>query len=470
MQKPRLLSAPARPEISDSQKILIGLMVPMAVAVLNWTMFNIAVLDIRETYALSADVTAWLISAMILAIMISTPVYGSLGDALGRQRMLLVGLAVFLAGTIILLLAPDLRFILLGRVVQGLGSGAFAPLSIAIISARFSTTERGKALGTWAMVAPVAGMIGPVLGGLIVDNASWRLIYPPVLGLGAVAWLALWKLVPATSRPIERRHLLEFDWLGVALLGLTVTSFVFFVSSRAITGIEGLQDWRLLLAAGLLLTGFLLWEKRRQRPFVKLALFRLPMFRLASIGAALWMFTVPGSEFVATLYLTDVFGLTRSQIGLIAMLRSAAFMVTLRLGGQLADRWGSSRGPVMISGGVQFVVLGLFASFGPATPIAVIIVCYAAMGLGAGLSMAALHRSAMESVSDSQMGMAAGLYSTIRFGGTVIGIALLGIVLQQALEHFGVPVQAYQFMFALVMIPVALIVLLGWQLRTQRSE
>ena len=84
--------------------------------------------------------------------------------------------------------------------------------------------------------------------------------------------------------------------------------------------------------------------------------------------------------------------------------------------------------------------------------------------------MAALHRSAMESISDNQMGMAAGLYSTIRFGGSVIGIALLGILLQQALERFGIPVQAYQFMFALVMIPVALLILIGWQLRAQSSE
>ena len=470
MQRPRQLAAPPRLAISDSQKLLIGLMVPMAVAVLNWTMFNIAVLDIRDTYALSADVTAWLISAMILAIMISTPVYGSFGDALGRRNMLLVGMTIFLAGTIILFLAPDLRFVLLGRVVQGLGSGALAPLSIAIISARFSAAERGKALGTWAMVAPIAGMIGPALGGLVVDNASWRLIYPPVLVLGAVAWIALWKLVPATSRPLERRYLLKFDWLGVVLMGLAVTALVFFVSSRAITGIEGLQDWRLFLAAAILLTGFVVWEERRERPFVKLALFRLPMFRLASIGAALWMFAVPGSEFVAALYLTDVFALTRSQIGLIAMLRSGAFLLTLRLGGQLADRWGSSRGPVMISGAVQLLFLGLFATFGTTTPVALIIVCYAGLGLGAGLSMAALHRAAMESVMEDQMGMAAGLYSTLRFGGSVIGIALLGIVLQQALERFGVPVQAYQFMFAIVMIPVALIVLLGWQLRARTPE
>ncbi len=441
-------------------------MVPMLMVILNIMMFAVALPTIRSDFTLQADVAAWLVTAYTGPFMIFMPLYGRLGDGLGKRRLLMIGMTIFLVGTVIALFAPVLWLLIVGRVVQGIGAGGMHPLSMAIISERFSAKGRGKALGTWNSVGPLAGIIAPLLGGFIVEHLGWRTIFFPVIGSALLALLAVWRQVPGADRSfVQPGFLRSFDWVGAGLLGTATISLVFYLSSRPITGVPPLQDWRLLSGSLLLFGGFIWWDKRQASPFVDLGILSSRNFSRASLGVAMRMFIMSGTiGFLMPLYLTDVWDLNAGRVGFILMLHAAALMLTMRLGGQLADLWGS-RWPVMTGAAGQVVTMAYFALLPQTAPQSWVIGGLVAHGLVAGLSLAALHRAALSTVRPDQTGAAAGLYNMMRFGGSVVGIALAGVVLQQGLDRSLLVLEAYQGVFWFIAGMALLGVVIGWGLR-----
>jgi predicted MFS family arabinose efflux permease len=308
-------------------------------------------------------------------------------------------------------------------------------------------------------------MTGPFLGGFLIDHVGWRTIFGPVVLAGLVALFAVRKQVPTIHRHLVQSGFLRtFDWGGVMLLSVATTMLVFYTSSRPITGVEALQDWRLLTVALFFLGGFIVWEKHQGNPFVALDIFSDKNFSLASFGAGIRMFTMTSLSFLIPLYLTDIYRLRATAIGITVTLHAAALLVTMRKGGQLADRWGS-RWPVIIGSSVQVGIMIYFALLPGTTPLGLIVAGLIGHGLGAGLSLAALHRASMSNIASKQRGMAAGLYSMIRFGGIAFGAALGGVMLQYGLEYSLSVIGAYQFVFRFVAGVASLGVVSGLGLR-----
>ena len=449
----------------SAKQMVIGLMVPMGMMILNLVMFNVALPTMRDTFALPADLTAWLVTAYMLPFVTLMPLYGRLGDGLGKRRLLLIGVSIFSVGTVITLLSTDLRFLIVGRVIQGMGAAGVNPLCIAIISERFPAGERGKALGTWNSVGPIAAVIAPLLGGFLIDNLGWRMIFAPVLLAAVAALLAVKVLVPPAERSfVQPGFLRKLDWGGLLLMGAAIMMLLFYLSSRPITGVEPLQDWRLLAFTILLFTGFIYWERRRANPFVALDIFKYRGFSRASIGAGIRMFTMSSIGFLVPLYLADIYGLNAVSIGIMIMFHAGALFATMRLGGQLADRWGS-RWPVIAGSAVQTAMMIYFALLPGSIWLGWVVTGLIAHGLGAGLSLAAMHRAAMGRISPKQTGVAAGLYSMFRFGGTALGTALGGVILQYGLDQSLLTIQAYQLVFWFIAGVAFLGMIVGWGLR-----
>jgi MFS family permease len=355
---------------------------------------------------------------------------------------------IFMLGTAITLLAPSLGWLMLGRAVQGFGSAGINPLCIAIISQLFAANERGKVMGTWNSIIPLTNMIGPSIGGLLIDQFGWRSIYLPIFLGSLVAMLVAVKKIPNLpgAAQAEPGFLRRFDWGGVTLLAGTLSSLLFFASSRPVTGVAALQDWRLLAAALLFLTAFIYWEKRRANPFLNLTIFKHRIFSLASVGSGIRMFSMSGINFLMPLYLVDLYALNAATSGIMLTLHATALLLTIRFGGQMADRLGS-RWPVALSMAIQTVTLVYLALLPADVPVWLVGAGIVSHGLGAGLSLAALHRAAMDKISEAQTGVAAGIYSMIRFGGSVFGTALGGVLLQAGLDMSLAPVEAYQAVF-----------------------
>lgn len=449
---PKAITARLRNGLSPQLAILIGVMAPSLMVGMDHHMFGVALPNVRATFGLDADTTAWASMIYSLPFMTLMPLYGRLGDGLGKRRLLLVGITLFLIGTAILLLAPSLTWYMIGRALQGMGTAGFVPLSIALITQWFAPTERGKIMGAWNSIVPLSGLIFPYFGGLLVDAFGWRAIYPAIALVGLVALVVVQQSIPTIGvHQIEPGFLRRFDWLGVGLLSGALVALLFFTSSRPITGIDGLRDWRLLALCLLLFVAFIGWERGRANPYMNLQVFTNRTFTASSFCAGLRMFIMSSSSFLLPLYLTDIHGLNASAIGIALALQAGMLFVTSQAGGQVADRWGSRR-PVLISLAGMVVILVLFALAEAATPVWWLYMLAGAHGLIIGLSLAPLHRSSMQDVADHEAGAAAGLYSMIRFAGQILGVAVAGVVLQQQLAQVAAPITAYQFVFGLYVI------------------
>jgi MFS family permease len=429
-----------------SRAIVIALLFPTMAIILNGSMFSVALPTIRDEFAMPADVAAWLTIAFSLPFVMFMPLYGRLGDELGRSRLLIIGVVVFCFGSVLAFTADDLPLIFMGRIIQGAGSAGVTPLSLAIISQRFSAKERGRALGAWNSIAPGTSIFAPSVGGLLVDALGWRSIFIPAIAIAVAAIMIVRWQVPTLRGQSNWAVLRTFDWGGVLLLSGTVIFLVLYVSSRPVTGVEPLQDWRLLLGGILFGVGFANWERRHRDPLIDLRILGGRSFRLASIAAMLRMAMMTGIGFLIPLYLADIYGLSASAIGLLATAHSVALFVFIRFGGSLSDRW-PNRWLVVLSLSLQTSVMGYFALLpGELSPLW-IVAGTVTHGLGAGLSLASLHRTALGGIAPEQTGAAAGVYSMTRFAGSMLATALAGVILQNGLDRGLRPIAAYQTVY-----------------------
>lgn len=443
-----------------------GLMVPLIMRVFDLSIFRVALPTIRTTFALQTDVTAWLDTVYTLPFMICMPLYGRLGDGFGKVRMFLVGITIFITGTIITLSAVDLPFLMLGRACQGIGAAEIHPLSMAFISEHFSAKEQGKMLGTWSSVGAFTSMICPFIVGFLIVRLGWRVMFGPVLVIGFLALAAIGRQYRMERGTLSQTGFLRtFDWGGVLLLTVAIIMLMFYASSRPITGVEALRDWRLLSAGVVFLSGFLYWETRTANPFVQLAVFRNTQFKWAAVGAFIRKFSMTSMAFVIPLYLTDMYAANAATVGLVLTLHAGALLTTMRLGGYLADRWGS-RWPLFIGSILQTGMISLLALLPRQAFLGLVAAGVAGHGLGAGLTLTALDRSALLTVPQEHRGMAAGLFNMIRFGGTAFGAALMGVGLQYGLNRFSAGIQAYQVVFWCVAGVVSVSAILSSQLKS----
>lgn len=449
---------------SPKTRVLVGVMAPAILTGMNHHMFGVALPAIRDGFGIDADTTAWVVMSFSLAFIMFMPLYGRLGDKLGKQRLLLFGTALFLAGTVIVITARSLSGLMFGRFIQGMGSAGFVPLCMAIITQRFEPGEQGRMMGVWNSVIPLAGLSLPFAAGLLVDWLGWRAIYPPILLGGVLAFVMVRRNIQPLTTRVDFQYLRTFDWVGVALLSGALASLLFYTSSRPITGVPALQDLRLLVIWPVLFGVLVVWERRRAMPYINFHIFRNVTFSLSSLCAGLRMSLMTSISFLIPLYMTDIHASPASVIGIVLTVQAGMLFMTSRAGGQMADRWGS-RMPLTISMAGLIGVLVLLANLSTDAPLWIIIAVAMAHGFLIGLSLAPLHRAALQRVDKDEVGMAAGLYSMIRFAGQILGTAIAGVLLQRGLERLPAPIDAYQAVFWTFAGVALVATLIGWQLR-----
>jgi MFS family permease len=409
-------------------------------------MLRVALPLIRDTFQIQADMTAWVAAIFTLPLVILMPVYGRLSDGLGKRPLILAGVFIFGVGSIMTILSPSLGWLMAGRAIQGIGASGMMPMSMALITDAFSTSERGKAMGTWGSVGPATGFFSPLIAGLLVAAGGWRAAFVPPLAASVIAFFVVYRGIPRGLSAIIPNFLRRFDWIGVILLLFAMSSFVFYISSRPITGVAPLQDWRLITASMVLLAAFWLWERRRVNPFVKINVFKNRLYSRASFCATMRMVVMGGLSFLVPLYLVDVHGVRLGQLGGLLMINPGMMALMVRVGGRMTTRF-SDRLLVIIGLLVQGSVMLIFSQLPAGAPIWAVALNLAFYGFGAGLMLVALHHASMQSIRPDQMGMAAGLYSMLRFMGLAIGTALAGVILQRFLDLSLPAIEAYQRVF-----------------------
>ena len=420
-------------------------MVPSAAVITTMAMFTVAVPQIRADYALPEDLAAWLIIAYTLPFMAFMPLYGRFGDLIGRRGVLVGGLILFAIGGGMLLVPGPLSYVLIARAVQGAGAAGVNPLAMSLIIEHSSPRKRGTVLGTWNSAGPVSGMVGPIVAGPLVDSIGWRSVLVPSVGIALIAAVLVSRLIPKQPPPThgtKRRAVRTFDWPGVVLFNVAIALLVFTTSSRPVTGYEPLTDWR--LAAGAIACGavFVWWQRRASLPFVDLSIFRNRNFSFASVCVSVRMMLLGGVSLLVPLFLTDLFGFTAAATGLVLFLHAGGLLLTMRVGGRVIDRY-RSRLQVIAGLLIESVAMLLLVLM-PAEPsLWLALVALTIHGMGAGLCLAALHLFALGTVSGERSATAAGLYSMIRFAGSLFGAAFGGVILYMGIASHGPTVAGY---------------------------
>ena len=425
--------------------ILIGLMVPMGMTVLNLQMYSVALPSIRDSFGIGADTVALSATAYMLPFVIFMPLYGQFSDGLGKRRLFSIGIIIFSLGTVVCLMSTSFLLLLVGRVLQGIGTAGVNPLCIAIITDLFPPSVRGRAMGTWSSTGPATSMIAPLFGGFLIDHWGWHSIFIPGVIASFIALYVVRGRVPKLEPPHQPGFLRNFDWIGLALLSLTIIALVVYLSSSAITGVAPLQDWKMLLLSIAFAAAFTLWERRSEHPMVRFSLYKAKGFGLASFVASIRMFLMSGVGLLLPLYFADVKGMGAAMTGLFITFVAGSMLSVVRMAGGITDKR-SKRFPIITGLSMQttaLVMLALLPADLPNWVIPPILIVY---GVGAGLSLAVLHRLAMDHVPHEESGTAAGLYSMGRFFGSIIGTTLIGVFLQQALTQVDVS-QAYSYAF-----------------------
>ncbi|WP_181767392.1 MFS transporter, partial [Streptomyces albidus (ex Kaewkla and Franco 2022)] len=411
----------------------------MLVLGFDLTILNVALPEMAARLHAGTGEMQWIVDAYIVVFAATMLPAGLLGDRFGRRRMLIAGLAVFLAGSLLGALAGDPAWIITARTFMGLGAALVMPLALSVIPSLFeSEKERTKAIGI--ITASVAGgmPLGPIIGGWLLDHFWWGsvfLVNVPLAALGIAVCLLL--LPESRDASIPR-----VDALSSALSVLGLGSLVFGIIEGPSRGWSDPVVVASFAASVSLLTALVVRERRLERPMLDLGLLAHPGFRWNTFAATLITLVLAGLLFILPQYLQAVLGLDAFGTGLRLLPLMAGLIFAARGAGPLTARFGP--GPV-ISGGL--VVLAFAAFLGARTDTAdgyaLTATWLTVTGFGVGFAMVPAMDGALAALPPARAGSGSGLLMTVRQTGAAIGVALLGSLLSgtyaEKLDTDGLP-------------------------------
>jgi EmrB/QacA subfamily drug resistance transporter len=403
--------------------VFAGLMVTMLLSSLDQTIFSTALPTIVGELD-GVDHMLWVTTAYILASTIMLPVYGKLGDLIGRKGLFIGAIGLFIAGSIVGGLADNMAWLIAGRAIQGLGGGGLMILSQAIIADVVPARERGKYMGIMGGVFALSSVAGPLLGGWFTEGVGWRWAFWMNIPLGilaivsAVVFLKLPKVEHAKPR---------IDFTGMGLLALASTCLVLVTTWGGTT-----YDWDSVVIIGLIAgfvvtaVAFVLVERTAAEPIMPLHLFKDRNFNLTTIAGLITGIAMFGALAYLPTYLQMVTGVNATEAGLLMIPMMAALLISSIASGQLVSRTGRYKWLPIVGTFIVAAALVLMSTMTPELPIWILCSYLALMGLGLGMSMQILILIVQNSFPVREVGTATASNNYFRQIGASLGAAIVG--------------------------------------------
>lgn len=385
--------------------------------------------------ALNADINSviWVTSAYLLAYAVPLLITGRLGDRFGPKRLYLTGLVVFTLASLWCGLSGDVQMLIVARVFQGLGAALMTPQTMAVITRIFPPDRRGAAMGIWGATAGIATLVGPILGGVLVDGLGWEWIFFVNLPVGIAGFILALRFVPALST-----HPHKFDIPGVLLSAVGLFLLVFGIQEGetynwgTITG--PVTVWGLIITGIAVLAVFVLWQKvNKGEPLLPLSLFKDRNFSLANIGITTVGFAITAFTLPLIFYFQIVRGLTPTESALMmvpmALISGGLAPVVGKIIDRVDPKFITATGLFLMS--VALTWNGFLMH--PDTPILLFLLPSAVLGLANAGIWAPLSTTATRNLPPRLAGAGAGVYNTTRQIGAVLGSAAIAVLIQARL-------------------------------------
>ncbi len=401
---------------------LAGLSLSMLVTALGTSITNVALPTLAHTFNASFQQVQWIVIGYLLAITSVIVSVGRLGDLVGRTRLLLAGICLFTAASVVCAAAPALWLLIAARAAQGLGAAIMMALSVALVGETVPAGRTGRAMGLLGTMSAIGTALGPSLGGVLIAGLGWRVIFLVNVPLGIVTYLLARRHLPVDrrTRTANRR---DFDIVGTFVLAMTLACYALAMTIGR--GSFGPLNLALLLGSAVGVGLFVLTETRARVPLIRLAMFRDPVLSASLSMNALVTTVMMTTLVVGPFYLSRALGLTTALVGLAMTAGPLVAALTGVPAGRLVDRFGAQR--ITVVGLAAATTGALLLSRVPAS-VGVVgyVVPLAVITGGYGLFQAANSTAVMKDVHPDQRGTTSGMLNLSRNLGLITGASVMG--------------------------------------------
>lgn len=411
--------------------VLITVIVGTFLGRLDQTIVNLALPKMVNDFSVTITEGGWIATAYILANAIFVPIWGKLGDTIGRKKVYIWGFSMFIVGSVLAGLAWNLPSMILFRVIQAVAGSADYPTAMAILAVTFTEPkQKAQALGIWSSSFAAASVFGPLIGGPLIDAFGWRSVFLVNLPVGIIGLVMALIYI---NESVSEKKSMVFDWWGALSLGVTLSSVVLVLDKGTDWGWLSFESGLCYVIGILSLVAFIMIEHRAKEPMVDLKFFKDKVFVSALANNFIVFMGLMGSVFLIPVFAQTFLGYDATQSGYLFIPMAVFFMVSAPIGGMLV---GKIESRYVIAGSTFIAACGifLFSLIDPRSNAYDIMIPLAIMAFGMGLGMAQRTQSIAAAVPVEEIGVASSVLALVRNISGAFGVALFGTILNATIK------------------------------------
>ena len=425
---------------SSKWLVLVTVMIASFLGRLDSTIVNLALPKIIKEFSITVSQAGWISTGYIIANAIFVPIFGKLGDLMGRKLLYIVGILGFTITSMLAGLSFNLQSMIIFRIFQGITVSIDYPIALSLIAYTFQDNEeRSEAMGLWSAIFAVAAVFGPLIGGPLIDNFSWRSVFYINLPLGLIGTYMAIKFI---NEPVkEIKGLKDFDIIGALFLGISLGALVMVLDQGQGWGWLSRNSIMSYIAVIVSFIGFIRVEKNAKEPVVDLKFFKIPTFTAAIITSFITFMGLMGGMFALPIFIQTYLGYSVTKTGFLFIPMAVGMMIAAPLGGKLSSKIESR---FVVALGLLIGAIAMFFFVGidlKWTGFDVAIRMFFLAG-GLGLGMSPLTNAATSTVPIHEVGIASSVLALVRNIAGAFGVAIFATILTNSVTSLLVSIQA----------------------------